>query len=215
MTVDRRALGFSLLAVVGLFLLLVWGGRCLSSSEARTPLLVPEDPGQKPNAAQVEARIRTLEGKLAALAPKGIHVVVDTGANRLYLKEGDTVVREAVVSCGSGNVLRDPVGGQTWTFDTPRGEYQVQSKVRDPIWMKPDWAFVEEGAEIPKNPARRAERGVLGEYALGIGKGYFLHGTLYTRMLGRNVTHGCVRIGDKDLQVLYGTVPVGAKVFLF
>jgi L,D-transpeptidase YbiS len=55
----------------------------------------------------------------------------------------------------------------------------------------------------------------MGDYALGIGNGYFLHGTLYTRLLGRNVTHGCVRIGDADLEYLYKNVPLGTKVYLF
>ncbi len=216
MTPQRRALCLSLLAVAGLGLFLAVGGRWLAAAGAPPALAVPEDQGKKPlTAAALEARTRELERKLAALAPKGIHVVVDTGANRLYLLDGGERVREAVVSCGSGNVLKNPVGGQTWTFDTPRGEYQVESKVRDPVWMKPDWAYVEEGKEIPKKRGDRAERGVLGDYALGIGKGYFLHGTLYTRMLGRNVTHGCVRIGDKDLEALYRSVPMGTKVFLF
>jgi len=44
------------------------------------------------------------------------------------------------------------------------------------------------------------EAGVLGDYALGFGQGYFIHGTLYTRLLGRNVTHGCIRVADKDLE---------------
>ena len=47
---------------------------------------------------------------------------------------------------------------------------------------------------VPTNAADRVEQGVLGEYALGFGKGYFIHGTLYTRLLGKNVTHGCIRL---------------------
>ena len=39
---------------------------------------------------------------------------------------------------------------------------------------------------------------MMGDYALGIGSGYFIHGTLYKRLLGRNVSHGCVRLGDED-----------------
>jgi lipoprotein-anchoring transpeptidase ErfK/SrfK len=29
------------------------------------------------------------------------------------------------------------------------------------------------------------------------------------------VTHGCVRVGDDDLEYLYRHVPVGTKVLLF
>lgn len=210
----RRTL-WSLLAAVALALALEAGGWWMLGpppSEARTLRQEPK-PGTK--SGGVEARNQALQRKIAALAPRGVHVVVDTAANRLYLKEGDRVVREAVVSCGSGNVLANPTGGQDWVFDTPRGEHKVESKVRKPLWVKPDWAFVEEGQQIPKKYSDRVEEGVLGDYALGIGRGYFLHGTLYTRMLGRNVTHGCVRVGDEDLEALYRKVPLGAKVFIY
>ena len=153
--------------------------------------------------------------KIDKLRPKGLFLVVDTGKNRLSVHDGGRAVREVVVSCGSGGVLDDPKGGRSWVFDTPRGERQIKSKVKHPTWIKPDWAFIEEGEAIPKNSNDRAEEGVMGDYALGIGNGYFLHGTLYTRLLGRNVTHGCVRIGDADLEYLYKNVPLGTKVYLF
>jgi L,D-transpeptidase YbiS len=156
-----------------------------------------------------------LRRKLAALAPKGQFVVIDTANNRVYLKEGDKVVREMIASCGSGNVLVDPVGGRKWVFETPRGEFKVQSKVTNPIWIKPDWAFIEEGEPIPASTSERAEAGMMGDYALGLGRGYFIHGTLYKRLLGRNVSHGCVRLGDEDLEFLYQTAPLGTRVIIF
>lgn len=156
-----------------------------------------------------------LRKKLAALAPKGQYVVIDTANNRVYLREGERNLREMVASCGSGNVLVDPVGGRTWTFDTPRGQFQVRSKINNPVWIKPDWAFIEEGEPIPTRASDRAERGMMGDYALGIGNGYFIHGTLYKRLLGRNVSHGCVRLGDEDLEFLFKTAALGTKVIIF
>ena len=55
----------------------------------------------------------------------------------------------------------------------------------------------------------------MGDYALGIGRGYFLHGTLYKRLLGRNVSHGCVRLGDEDLEFLFKTATLGTKVIIY
>jgi L,D-transpeptidase YbiS len=167
------------------------------------------------NAKALAAENQQLLRKIEKSRPKGQFLVVDTGKNRLTVRDGDRVVREVVVSCGSGGILEDPKGGRTWVFDTPRGERQVRSKAKNPTWIKPDWAFIEEGEAIPKKYDDRVEEGVLGDYALGIGDGYFLHGTLYTRLLGRNVTHGCVRIGDADLEYLYKNVPLGTKVYLF
>ena len=169
----------------------------------------------KPSGVALKAKNRALKARFEELRPKGVHIVVDTAGNTLLIKNGEKVVRKALVSSGSGNILADPSGERTWVFDTPRGEFTIKSKAKNPNWIKPDWAFIEEEQPIPKNYKDRAEPGVLGDYALGFGNGYFLHGTLYTRLLGRNVTHGCVRIGDADLKALYETVPLGARIYLF
>ncbi|GAB4240915.1 MAG: hypothetical protein Kow00109_16090 [Acidobacteriota bacterium] len=144
---------------------------------------------------------------------KGRFIVIDTAANRLYFREGDKVLLEAVCSTGSGVTL--VAGERKWTFRTPVGAFRIINKVRDPVWRKPDWAFLEEGRPVPKNEAERYESGVLGEYALGIGDGYFIHGTLYTRTLGTNVTHGCIRLGDEDLEFLARRVRIGTPVFIY
>ncbi len=163
----------------------------------------------------LKARNRLMRQKLKGLSLKGVNLVVDTALNRLYLKDGDKTVMEAVVSCGSGNVLEEPSGARVWVFDTPRGVYSVKSKATDPVWIKPDWAFIEEGEDIPKKLDDRLEPGVLGDYAMGFGNGYFIHGTLYTRLLGRNVTHGCVRVGDKDLKTVFQKATIGTKIVIF
>jgi lipoprotein-anchoring transpeptidase ErfK/SrfK len=164
---------------------------------------------------RIQRNVQGLEKKIAALQAKGLYIVVDTGENRLYVKKGSEIVRQAVVSCGSGDVLEDPGGKRKWVFDTPRGEFAVKFKIKNPYWVKPDWAFIEEGAPIPKNQDDRVEGGSLGDYALGFGDGYFIHGTLYTRLLGRNVTHGCVRVGDDDLKEIFKIVPLGAKIYIY
>jgi L,D-transpeptidase YbiS len=178
-------------------------------------LAAAREPGAPTDQAGMEARNKALAKKLAAFAPKTPYLVIDTARNRLFYKKGEMVVREAIVSTGSGVVLKEPNGKRSWTFDTPRGEHVVKSKATNPMWIKPDWAFIEEGEPLPSNYGDRVEEGTLGDYALGIGNGYFLHGTLYTRLLGRNVTHGCVRIGDEDLEFLFRNVPLGTKVYIF
>jgi L,D-transpeptidase YbiS len=156
-----------------------------------------------------------LRRKIKNLAPKGQYVVIDTAGNRIYVRQGEATVREMVASCGSGNVLEDPKGGRKWTFDTPRGEFKVLTKITDPIWIKPDWAFIEEGEPIPDKASERAAPGEMGDYALGLGRGYFIHGTMYKRLLGRNVSHGCVRLGDEDLKQLYTSIPIGTRVIIY
>lgn len=176
---------------------------------------VKDDKGKPVAPDKLAAANDKLRKKMAALAPKGQYIVIDTANNRVYLREGERNLRDMVASCGSGNVLVDPVGGRTWTFDTPRGQFQVKSKVNNPVWIKPDWAFIEEGEPIPRDPRERADANVMGDYALGIGNGYFIHGTLYKRLLGRNVSHGCVRLGDADLEFLFKTATLGTKVIIY
>jgi len=197
--------GMVLLELAGLSLAYRAGSPDIRDPAARKPKSVKE----------LQAANERLAQKIAAQRPTAEYLVIDTARNRVTLRKGETVLREMLASCGSGSVLEDPASGRRWVFETPRGAHRVQSKVKNPLWIKPDWAFLEAGQPVPANPAQRAEAGVLGDYALGFGKGYFIHGTLYKRMLGHNVSHGCVRLGDEDLGYLYRSIPIGTRVFVF
>ena len=184
-------------------------------TEVRPDTLAMAPAEMSKSVRKLQATHRQLEGKLAAARPRGTYIVVDQTHNRLYLRKDDATVRTAVCSAGSGMVLREGEAGRKWVFDTPRGLYKVRNKVSHPIWKKPDWAFVEEGKPIPKNPEERFESGTLGEYALYLGDGYMIHGTLYTRLLGRNVTHGCIRLGKEDLRAVWAAAPIGTPVYIY
>ncbi len=64
------------------------------------------------------------------------------------------------------------------------------------------------------SPQRHFEK-VLGHYRLNIGNGYALHGTLSTRELGRAASHGCVRLGDADMEKLFKEARVGDEVIIY
>ena len=152
---------------------------------------------------------------ISALAPKGIYLLIDTGTNRLYLMRNRCALRSAVCSTGSGRFLQDPPRNRDWTFDTPKGEFKIRRKVVNPVWIKPDWAFIEEGEPIPRNRQDRLAPEELGDYAMDLGDGYLIHGTLYERSLGMSVTHGCVRLGAKDLEAVFKAVKIGTPVYIF
>ncbi len=179
-------------------------GRTLGAEEA-----------DRESSRRLSALNSSLERRIKALAPRGIRIVVDSGNNMLYLMKGQEILRRAVISCGSGSILEEPGGRRRWVFDTPRGEFYVKSKLKNPDWIKPDWAFIEEGEKIPKDSRERVEPGVLGDFALSFGNGYFIHGTLYTRLLGRSVTHGCIRVGDEDLKVIFEKAAIGTKIYIY
>ncbi|MFH1144190.1 MAG: L,D-transpeptidase [Candidatus Eisenbacteria bacterium] len=165
---------------------------------------------------KLERENRQLATALENRIPKGSHLIIDQTHNRLLLRKGTETLLEAVCSAGGGVVLIEAGGGnRKWIFDTPRGRFAVLRKIENPVWKKPDWAFLEEGLPIPKDPGERFEYGMLGEYALYFGNGYMIHGTLYERLLGRSVTHGCIRLGRDDLRKVFESCPVGTAIYIY
>ena len=143
------------------------------------------------------------------------YIVVNTTENRFFLYTNKKLIREGFCSTGSLMMLKTDKG-KAWVFKTPRGKRWVRGKIANPSWKRPDWSFIEEGLPVPpKDDPSRWESGVLGDYALGIGDGYLIHGTIYKRFLGMPVTHGCVRLNDEDLKVIFNTLNIGSKVYIF
>jgi L,D-transpeptidase ErfK/SrfK len=154
--------------------------------------------------------------RITGLLPHGPYLVVATSDNEFYLYRDTALVRKGVCSTGSFVLLKARDADKQWAFETPRGHFLVQDKQESPVWVMPDWAFVEEGRPIPpKGSSERFMYGVLGDYALALGHGYLIHGTLYQRFLGLPVTHGCVRLGDEDLEAVYRAIPVGGRVYIY
>lgn len=162
-----------------------------------------------------ERRITTSLRRLENLLPYGTYLIINTTQNKFVLRTRKGIIREGICSTGS-YVLLDAGDGKQWMFKTPKGMFPILGKIVDPIWIKPDWAFVEESLPIPpRNHPDRLEYGTLGDYALTLGDGYLIHGTLYQRFLGLPVTHGCVRLGDEDLEVVFKSLNIGSRVYIF
>jgi lipoprotein-anchoring transpeptidase ErfK/SrfK len=227
-----------LLLVLGGAAAFLAAGWLRTSVESRTapPRLVPEVSALAAVAAAIpsadlpaataglESTITSLQKKLFDLdrqlvkrSPRGSYIVIDTAHNKLWLRQGEKTLREATCSTGSGKLLEDSAGGRSWVFSTPRGEFHVTNRLENPTWRKPDWAFIEDGEPVPTrtDAVERFEEGVLGEYAMAFGDGFLIHGTLYTRLLGRSVTHGCVRLGPVDLKGIYDQTKVRTPIYIF
>lgn len=160
-------------------------------------------------------RIASLQKRIESLTPTSPYLIINTTKNTFVLRTRKGIIREGICSTGS-YILLDAGEGKQWIFKTPKGQLRILGKKTNPVWIKPDWAFIEEGLPVPAigDPERR-EPGSLGDYALNLGDGYMIHGTLYQRFLGLPVTHGCVRIGDDDLETIYKNMVIGSKVFIF
>jgi hypothetical protein len=160
-------------------------------------------------------KAETLNRRIEKLTPGNAFLIINTTENTFELYKNNQVIRRGVCSTGSFiELLVDST--KSYMFETPKGALTVRGKITNPVWHKPDWAFIEEGLPVPpRGHSSRYEKNVLGDYALSLGDGYLIHGTLYQRFLGMPVTHGCVRLGDEDLEVVYNTMQLGSKVFIY
>ncbi len=166
--------------------------------------------------AKIEADINRLDKRLSAMVPTSSYIVINTVDNKFFLYKNRTLVRSGRASTGKNSLLITPDGKKKYLFKTPRGCHEVKYKQTNPVWTKPDWAFIEEGLPIPKaGDPSRYDSYSLGDYALHLGDGYMIHGTIYKRLLGMPVTHGCIRLNDDDLEVVYKTLNPGSKVYIY
>lgn len=185
-------------------------------------------------------------------------ITVSTAENKVYARRNGELVFEAVCSTGKNTSLN--IGGRTMVFRTPIGRFKIQSKEDHPLWVPPDWHYVEQarkqgldvvrlnrgdcisdvcaqGTQVtaggaPVDPGALVVRGgaviippvgtsarqvpdVLGNYRLNLGDGYALHGTQEVDKLGQNVSHGCVRLDNKDIEKLYQMANVGDEVVIY
>lgn len=162
-----------------------------------------------------KSNIASLQSKLNDLMPDKPYILINTAENRFVLRNSKDTIRTGVCSTGKDEILIYPNGTRK-PFKTPKGMFSVLLKRKGAPWIKPDWAYIEEGVKPPSARSEdRIEYGSLGKYQISIGDNYMLHGTLYQRFLGLPVTHGCVRLGDADLEVIFNALDKGAKVFIY
>ena len=95
---------------------------------------------------------------LAQSAPHahGLHLVVSLQERTLWLRQDSAVLLTAPVGVGKGTVLRH--GSRTWDFVTPVGQRGVKAKAENPVWVPPDWHYIEiarkHGLRLVPLPAR-------------------------------------------------------------
>jgi hypothetical protein len=87
----------------------------------------------------------SLQGLLAATPVAGsteAYIVVSIADRHLWYKRGSEVLFEAPIATGSGKELIS--GTNRWRFETPRGRLAVRAKEEEPVWVPPDWHYIEQ-----------------------------------------------------------------------
>ncbi|HET7461209.1 MAG TPA: L,D-transpeptidase [Longimicrobium sp.] len=91
---------------------------------------------------QVARREQALAQKENELVPRDKpYLVVSLAERRVLFIKGDDTLFKAPVAVGSGKTV--VIDGVTKRFQTPRGKMAITSKELDPVWVPPNWHYVE------------------------------------------------------------------------
>jgi lipoprotein-anchoring transpeptidase ErfK/SrfK len=118
-------------------------------------------------------------------------VVVSIPDRKLAVVEGDRVVK----------VFETAVGAPK--SPSPEGTFTIVNQIADPTWYT-------KGKVVPPGKANP-----LGTRWMGLSKkGYGIHGTNVPSSIGKNASHGCIRMRNGDVEKLFEMLAVGDVVEL-
>lgn len=121
----------------------------------------------------------------------GRRIVVSFQDHKLALIEDGRVVKVYPVAVGAPE------------SPSPTGRFTVVQRLTNPTYYAP-------GTIIPPGPANP-----LGSRWIGLNlPGYGIHGTNQPSSIGRNASHGCIRMRNRDVQELFALVRAGDEVEL-
>jgi lipoprotein-anchoring transpeptidase ErfK/SrfK len=122
------------------------------------------------------------------------HLVIKLSQRRVYVYQNDKLKVSYPIAVGKAG------------WETPMGTYKVIDMQRDPAWEHP-WS----GEVIPPGPDNPLGARWIGFWTDGrnfIG----FHGTPNEHLVGQAVSHGCIRMRNKDILALYALVSMGTPV---
>jgi L,D-transpeptidase ErfK/SrfK len=113
-----------------------------------------------------------------------------------------------------GVVVTYPVGLGRDDWRTPEGTFKIRGKTENPTWVIPESIRAEHIRD--RNDPRTSIAGgdpenPLGHHRLELTLPlYALHGSNMPWGVGMQVSHGCIRLYNEDIAVLFREVPVGS-----
>lgn len=129
-------------------------------------------------------------------------LIINVPEMRVYLFPPHTQAGETVT------IWTWPIGIGTDQAPSPVGTFAVRAKERNPTWYVPDSIF--RSGEYAERVVPPGPDNPLGEYRIRLSKGlYEIHGTDSPWSIGRQTTHGCIRLYPEDIGQLYAHVEVG------
>ena len=108
-------------------------------------------------------------------------------------------------------VITFPVGIGRVDYDTPKGNFTVKMKLKDPTWYPNGSSRIrnpELPIEVPPGPDNP-----LGKYWIQLSlDGYGLHGTNRPESIGKRTSLGCIRLFPENIEWLFERVRAGMAV---
>jgi lipoprotein-anchoring transpeptidase ErfK/SrfK len=150
--------------------------------------------------AKRESRLVTLAAMLMIAAVSSLaqekvqprRIVVSIQDRKLALLKGDQVIKIWETAVGSEST------------PSPAGEFTIISRLSRPTYYHPGKVI----APGPSNP--------LGTRWLGLNiKSFGIHGTNVPASIGKNASHGCIRMRNRDIEELFELVTVGDTVEIY
>ncbi len=121
-------------------------------SGALPATLAPVDMDAEPlqPARTFRSRADSLEferARRSADRARGYRVIIELFERRIHvIDEADTMLVAPIAVGMSDSVLT--YGDRVWRFETPRGRRTVLRKEESPVWVPPDWHYVEVAAQL-------------------------------------------------------------------
>lgn len=158
------------------------------------PKPVPLTP--KPKPAKIARVLPVTPHLTAAIAATSSRVVVDLSEARVYSYWGNQLLDRYPVA----------VGQPGW--ETPTGTFKVINKQHNPVWKQPITGELFRTG--PDNPLGDRWIGFWADERHQIG----FHGTNKEYLVGKAISHGCLRMRNADVRALYEQVSVGTPVIV-
>lgn len=132
---------------------------------------------------------------LEEFASEPFRLEIGRSAHQVTLYRGETAVKTYPIAVGRAG------------WETPIGTFQVFQMLRDPAWRHPLTRKVFAAGD-PKNELGRCWIGFWTNGNISVG----FHGTPHPETIGKSMSHGCIRMRDKDIEELFEQVDMGIRV---
>ena len=156
--------------------------------------------------------IHTIENQMKKMAALAGVLLVAT-AEAMAQENAASPTRRIVVSIPDRKLALIESGKVVKVYQTavgapkspsPSGSFKIIRRVVDPVWSS-NGKVVGPGKSNP-----------VGTRWIGLSiKGYGIHGTNVPSSIGKNASHGCIRMRNRDVEELYTMVSIGDSVDLY